>query len=668
MNAIKRAVTSIIIDNSLDSVESIGMVKANGMIVEEMYAAGSEIFECGDNELPSGSSNLKVDEMIKLHCECCRECKDGLKEGCRFWRMSRCISHGWKVPIHSELVQEKYKQKGNYPSATKYSESFDAEIAKMLDNGVIRIAGEDMKGLVSPMSAVVKNSDILRAKTLVQVDIVDQDSLREANEKLMAIGEKKIKTRTAVDLTATGINRASDKPPFSYASIQDALKLVSRGCWLGKTDLERYFFSFPIAAECYSWFMVIWAGVHYYFVRCCFGYSPCPYYTSTWSAEFTRWANCRGIRTAHMVDDYLVSGDTEIEVKNKLSALTAIFVLVGFAVAVEKEEVGQRIAFLGVLIDTVRMVLSFDSVTARSMYMQLLEYVTLIEQGRDLDETTIRSVAGRLQWYSEVLQSGKIHLRSWWLYLKYRSKLSPRLRYKLILDTRWWLDKLETWAAGQSNDIEYPITSASDLKSDPSLIEIVSSDASGPDGFGYIYGDMQDADPSFYTRQWCDEFKFVSSHTGELQALRHYLKYKHIEGSKILVWITDCMSAMWSVNKGRCKEDSGLIVLEDILEMCDKNRIQLVALWIPREENELCDYLSHLSVMLDREEHEGRSVRNLCVLRGDGGEGRRKEVEQGDPENRQVVRGLVYKPGVEFVPSLHVSSSSGLHMSARKEE
>lgn len=187
-------------------------------------------------------------------------------------------------------------------------------------------------------------------------------------------------------------------------------------------------------------------------------------------------------------------------------------------------------------------------------------------------------------------------------------------------------------------------------------------------GFGYIYGDMQDADPSFYTGQWCDEYKFVSSHTGELQELRHYLKYKHIEGSKILVWITDCMSAMWSVNKGRCKEDSGLIVLEDILEMCDKNRIQLVALWIPREENELCDYLSHLSVMLDREEHEGRSVRNLCVLRGDGGEGRRKEVEQGDPENRQVVRGLVYKPGVEFVPSLHVSSSSGLHMSARKEE
>ena len=40
-----------------------------------------------------------------------------------------------------------------------------------------------------------------------------------------------------------------------------------------------------------------------------------------------------------MVDDYLVSGESQEEVKDKLRAVTALFVLVGFSLAVEKEEI-----------------------------------------------------------------------------------------------------------------------------------------------------------------------------------------------------------------------------------------------------------------------------------------------------------------------------------------
>lgn len=654
MGAIKKAVSNFVLDRNLDSAESVGMLKADGMIVEEMYAVGSEVFECGEEELPAGSSNLKVNEMVKLHRESCVICTDGLSEGCRFWRMSRCISHGWKVPVEAEFVKRKYKHNGNYPSAELYSESFEDEISRMREGGVIRVASSTMVGITSPMSAVVKKSDILRAKTLVQVDIGDQYSLKEANEKLLSRQEKKVKTRTAVDLTATGINGAAPKPPFRYPSIQDGLKLVRRNCWLGKTDLERYFFAFPLAKESYPWFMIAWCGILYYFVRAMFGFSTCPYYCSTWSAEFAKWINNKGIKAAHMVDDWLVSGDTREEVKSKLNALTAIFVLVGFSVAVEKEEIGQRLAFLGILIDTIRMVLSFDAVVARSMHLQLSEYVTLIEQGRDLDETTIRSVAGRLQWYSEVLQSGKVHLRSWWLYLKYRSKLNPRIRYKLVLDSKWWLTILETWAAGHSNDIEYPITSAAELKSDPCFMDVVSSDASGPDGFGYIYGHREDDDPAFFCKKWDKDYSFVTSHTGEMQALRHYLKYRHGQGSKILVWLTDSLSAMWSVNKGRCKEESGLVILEDILTMCDIYRVQLIALWVPREENILCDYLSHLSVVMDRDEHSGGSVRHLCLSKDYGGKGGAAKMVTRDKANRRTLQKLVYRPGVEFVPSISI--------------
>jgi hypothetical protein len=147
-----------------------------------------------------------------------------------------------------------------------------------------------------------------------------------------------------------------------------------------------------------------------------------------------------------------------------------------------------------------------------------------------------------------------------------------------------------------------------------------------------------------------------------MQALRHYLKYRHASGSRILVWLTDSLSAMWSVNKGRCKEEMGLLVLEDILTMCDSYKIQLIALWVPREENVLCDYLSHLSVVMDRDEYSGGSIRHLCVSKDYGGKGRATQVESRSEKNRPSVQKLVYKPGMDFTPSIPVSHGSQFHL------
>jgi len=52
-----------------------------------------------------------------------------------------------------------------------------------------------------------------------------------------------------------------------------------------------------------------------------------------------------------------------------------------------------------------------------------------------------------------------------------------------------------------------------------------------------------------------------------------------------LIWVSDSLSAVWSVNKGRCHSPSGLQTLEEILGICDECGVQLVLLWVPREEN-----------------------------------------------------------------------------------
>jgi hypothetical protein len=96
-----------------------------------------------------------------------------------------------------------------------------------------------------------------------------------------------------------------------------------------------------------------------------------------------------------MVDDWLTAGSTEEEARKNLSIITAVFVLAGFVMAIDKEEVGQRLTFLGVLIDTVKMCITFDEIQAKSMMLQMIEHVKLVETGYDLDYTTSHKVSSR---------------------------------------------------------------------------------------------------------------------------------------------------------------------------------------------------------------------------------------------------------------------------------
>ena len=77
-----------------------------------------------------------------------------------------------------------------------------------------------------------------------------------------------------------------------------------------------------------------------------FGYAPCPYYTSTWGAEFLRWVNYQNVPAAFMVDDWLTAGPTEEQARKNLAIITAVFVLAGFIMAVDKEEVRRAKAYI----------------------------------------------------------------------------------------------------------------------------------------------------------------------------------------------------------------------------------------------------------------------------------------------------------------------------------
>ena len=63
-----------------------------------------------------------------------------------------------------------------------------------------------------------------------------------------------------------------------------------------------------------------------------------------------------------MVDDWLIVGNTEEYVKDNMAVLADTLVNCGFKMAEEKCEFSQQMVYIGILIDTTKMVIRFDAI------------------------------------------------------------------------------------------------------------------------------------------------------------------------------------------------------------------------------------------------------------------------------------------------------------------
>ena len=167
-------------------------------------------------------------------------------------------------------------------------------------------------------------------------------------------------------------------------------------------------------------------------------------------------------------------------------------------------------------------------------------------------------------------------------------------------DFQWWISLLLSWENGDSTGLVFRIISSETLLSNPTSIYLVQSDASGTDGFGYFHSFLNSDDIQYVSKSWEEPLDDPNnSMLFELHALLDYLITCTIRGV-ILIWINDNESSTWAINKGNCKDPASRIVLTRILHYCDLYHLQVLALWVPREQNSFADYLSHLSTYLDR--------------------------------------------------------------------
>jgi hypothetical protein len=307
-----------------------------------------------------------------------------------------------------------------------------------------------------------------------------------------------------------------------------------------------------------------------------------------------------GIPNSMIVDDWFTAAQQLKQVLAQMSQMSSVFESIGFTMQSEKYKYGQQVLFLGILIDSTTMTVRIDAVVAKSFRLELEIYLVVLIGGKHLDYHLIRPICGKLNWFAEILQSGRLHIHSFWNYLKHYKASYPVSMNILRSDFQWWISLLLSWENGDSTGLVFRIISSETLLSNPTSIYLVQSDASGTDGFGYFHSFLNSDDIQYVSKSWEEPLDDPNnSMLFELHALLDYLITCTIRGV-ILIWINDNESSTWAINKGNCKDPASRIVLTRILHYCDLYHLQVLALWVPREQNTFADYLSHLSTYLDR--------------------------------------------------------------------
>jgi len=478
----------------------------------------------------------------------------------------------------------------------------------MIDRGIVAPATSFAR-LVHPLGVVIKNSDKHRAHALANISITNSESLTAASDALVAMGLPKVKCRITTDCTATGLNAASLSPTFQYMTLSEGLRIVRRNDVLGKGDITRYFFCFPLAVEARKWFCVKWENTIFEYHRLMFGHTACLYFCSAWSAEFHQWFAHLGIPTSFIMDDWLVSDTSLSKAKAQMDTVARTLESVGIEMAEDKYGFGQQLTFIGILIDTVSMSVRIDKDQAGAFLVQLRHYRQHLLAHSHLSEDSLRHLAGKLNWFSEVCQGGRIHIHSLWRCISQSSqrRIAPLTLQLLLKDLDWWEKKLTCWANSQSAAGDFRLFSGSEILANKHLVIILQSDASGTDGFGYFFSTLHSASFKWVSRSWPAGFTPQHSHHAELLALLSFLQSAtefHGLGS-LLIWVSDCEAACWSINKGNCHDPTSFAVLADIYALIDEHLFQVLALWVPREDNQFADHLSHLSTLLSRSTVEG---------------------------------------------------------------
>ena len=143
-------------------------------------------------------------------------------------------------------------------------------------------------------------------------------------------------------------------------SIEDALELITEGCYFGSVDLKDTYYSITIHGDYQKYLKFFWKEEYYQYIVLPNGFSPAVrVFTKVLTPPF-KYPRSKGHLSVKHIDDSLLLGKPfEICSKN-IRATVALLRELGFTIHLEKSVLvpTQQIVFLGFLIDSVEMTIT----------------------------------------------------------------------------------------------------------------------------------------------------------------------------------------------------------------------------------------------------------------------------------------------------------------------
>ena len=502
------------------------------------------------------------------------------------YNVARC---GWSLP--NKAFKHKKISK-NHPPFDDFGRFSQESLAKQLSvaGAVEEVDGRSL--ILNPLLSVLRNSDLWRAHC-VGLNVVDADSLERANELL----DVPIKLRVCLDAGASGQNLSQPDFPFSYASIQDAVALLTPGCFMAKLDLAHMYLTLGLAMDSRNYFGFINRGRYWRYKRMPFGVKLASGVLSAFMAEVLEIARSEGVSSAIVyMDDWFIVGRTYCECLKNMKIIMAILTRHGWSIEESKTTLPcQRTEFIGIELDSINMTLSIISEKAQSVLFKLERAANMLENGT-LTSTLIRSLAGNCMWFSSVITTGKIY--SFPLFKLVREIDRSGVRHphchKLFSKAySWWKETLQTWSSGSCLSANVRVVSRHLVRD-----SIVLQQDAGDEGLGYFWVTVKDdfRHLRFAACVLPCEADLSSSTFKELSTLAWALP-QHIEwADRLVIAVFDSSASAYAVNYGSSRSDACMSLIESIYLICDANNITLVALWVPRENNTFSDMLTHICV------------------------------------------------------------------------
>lgn len=571
---------------SINSASSLilSLNKPSALIASEMCTASNmksgktPIFDC---DLKPEA--MKIDHL-RMHTGCGADCY--------FWKLYEVARCGWSLPNKDFKRKRILRNHFPFDSFGSFSqESFDKQMSVAGAVEEIR-DGDDV--VINPLLSVIRNSDLWRAHG-VGIFVNDEASLREANLRLAV----PIKVRVCLDAGASGQNSNQPDFPFSYASIQDAISLMSPGCFMAKLDLAHMYLTLGLAEDSRHFFGFSNRGRRWRYKRMPFGVKLASCVLTAFMAEILAIARSEGVYLAIVyVDDWFIVGATYAECLRDMKIVMSILKRHGWSIEESKTTLPcQRTEFIGIELDSISMTVSIASEKAESVLFKFKRAAEMQDNG-SLTSSLVRSLAGNCMWFSSVVLTGRIYSHPLFklvrlMNVKGSSQAACRQLFHKAFD--WWQSTLECWSSGKILKTNVRVI-PSHLVSD----SVVMQQDAGDEGLGYFWVSVKD-DFKHLRFAACllpgsGDPSQTSSTVKELSTLAWAIP-RHFEWSdRLLIVVFDSSAAAFAVNHGSSSSDHCMTLIESIYMSCDSFNITLVALWLPREQNTFSDMLTHICV------------------------------------------------------------------------